>query len=62
MFQPGYRGDPRDGHDGAGLGLALAHRLAVAAGGDIRAVPLTPGADGAEPVAGGRFVVLLPSA
>ena len=28
VFEPGWRGDPGDGHDGAGLGLALAARLA----------------------------------
>jgi signal transduction histidine kinase len=35
LFDPGRRGDPDDGHDGAGLGLALARRLARAAGGDV---------------------------
>ncbi|MBA3523060.1 MAG: sensor histidine kinase, partial [Geodermatophilaceae bacterium] len=29
VFEPGYRGDPGDGHDGAGLGLALARRLVL---------------------------------
>ncbi|MBO0513962.1 HAMP domain-containing histidine kinase [Streptomyces beijiangensis] len=55
VFTPGRRADPADGHDGAGLGLALARRLARAAGGDITlAAPLasTPGA---------RFVVTLPA-
>ena len=33
VFEPGWRADPEDGHDGAGLGLALARRLAAAAGG-----------------------------
>ncbi|MFJ2645157.1 ATP-binding protein [Streptomyces sp. NPDC087420] len=51
VFEPGRRGDPADGHDGAGLGLALARRLARAAGGDIT---LESGASGA------RFVVVLP--
>ncbi len=35
VFEPGRRGDPGDGHDGAGLGLALARRLARTAGGDV---------------------------
>jgi len=35
VFEPGRRGDPADGHDGAGLGLALARRLARTAGGDV---------------------------
>jgi signal transduction histidine kinase len=46
-FEPGARLDPGDGHDGAGLGLALARRLARAAGGDITAQ-------------GARFTVRLP--
>lgn len=48
-FEPGVRG--AGDHDGAGLGLALARRLARAAGGDLRWVP---GPDGAV------FEVLLP--
>jgi signal transduction histidine kinase len=51
VFDPGWRGDPDDGHDGAGLGLALARRLATAAGGAITAVPGE----------GGRFTVELPA-
>jgi signal transduction histidine kinase len=35
VFDPGTRGDPEDGHDGAGLGLTLSRRLARAAGGDV---------------------------
>ena len=53
VFQPGWRAEPADGHPGAGLGLALARRLAEAAGGTI-------GLDGPGP--GTRFVVELPAA
>ncbi|MFJ4940483.1 sensor histidine kinase [Streptomyces pseudovenezuelae] len=35
LFQPGRRADPGDGHDGAGLGLPLARRLARAVGGEV---------------------------
>jgi two-component system OmpR family sensor kinase len=54
IFEPGIRGiqGSRDGA-GAGLGLALARRLARSASGDIEALA-RPG--------GGRFVVVLPSA
>ena len=54
IFEPGVRGN-EGAHDsgGAGLGLALARRLARSANGEIEAH--------AHP-AGGRFVVLLPSA
>ena len=52
VFEPGRRADPTDGHDGAGLGLALAHRLAVAAGGCLELGENGPGA---------AFVVHLPA-
>ena len=54
IFEPGVRGSAGgDGeHDGAGLGLALARRLARAAGGDIEARPATDG---------GHFAVRLPA-
>jgi two-component system heavy metal sensor histidine kinase CusS len=52
LFQPGRRADPDDAHDGAGLGLPLARRLARSVGGEVSHDPeLTPGA---------RFVVRLP--
>ncbi|KUJ33485.1 histidine kinase [Streptomyces sp. NRRL F-5122] len=35
LFQPGRRADEADGHDGAGLGLPLARRLARAVGGEV---------------------------
>ncbi|MBD0690952.1 two-component sensor histidine kinase [Streptomyces sp. CBMA123] len=54
VFEPGRRGDPEDGHDGAGLGLALARRLARAAGGDLTL--------GRPPIgAGACFEVSLPT-
>ncbi|MGW2645879.1 sensor histidine kinase [Streptomyces sp. NPDC001393] len=53
LFQPGRRADPGDGHDGAGLGLPLARRLARAVGGEVSYDPVhTPGA---------RFTVHLPA-
>lgn len=52
LFEPGVRGAAVDGHAGAGLGLALARRLARAAGGDVVLDPAAPGA---------TFVVTLPA-
>jgi two-component system, OmpR family, sensor kinase len=54
IFEPGVRGSAVSGgeHDGAGLGLALARRLARAAGGDIEVRPAT---------GGGHFTVRLPA-
>ena len=52
IFQPGVRVDPREDERTAGLGLALARRLASAAGGTILAT--------AGP--GGHFTVRLPLA
>ncbi len=44
VFEPGRRGSQADtDHRGAGLGLALARRLARAAGGDVVARPGPPG-------------------
>ncbi len=53
VFEPGGRADPADGHSGAGLGLALARRLARASGGDIEL---------ADSKHGARFIVTLPPA
>jgi signal transduction histidine kinase len=55
VFEAGRRADPTDRHDGAGLGLALARRLARAAGGDLVL------ADTPDPLGGARFVVSLPA-
>lgn len=52
IFAPGVRADPGDGHDGAGLGLPLARRLARAAGGDVSLGQADTGA---------RFIVRLPA-
>lgn len=53
LFQPGRRAEPGDGHDGAGLGLPLARRLARAVGGEVSYDP------GHRP--GARFTVSLPA-
>ncbi|MEU9178386.1 HAMP domain-containing sensor histidine kinase [Streptomyces sp. NPDC048550] len=53
LFQPGRQADPGDGHDGAGLGLPLARRLARSAGGEAELGE--PGDEGAV------FVVTLPA-
>jgi two-component system OmpR family sensor kinase len=52
IFEPGSRGSAGDGRRGAGLGLALARRLARAAGGEVRAQASHDG---------GHFSVVLPS-
>jgi len=44
IFEPGHRGSSPDGHDGAGLGLALARRLVNAADGSITATSSMAGA------------------
>jgi signal transduction histidine kinase len=51
IFEPGRHGPHTNGHGGAGLGLALARRLARSAGGDVTA------ASGAH---GATFTVDLP--
>jgi signal transduction histidine kinase len=55
IFEPGFRGgaQPRQGDTGAGLGLALARRLALSVDGDIQADVAGDG---------GRFVIRLPAA
>jgi two-component system heavy metal sensor histidine kinase CusS len=54
IFEPGRGGRGGNGHGGAGLGLALARRLARAAGGDVT---LAPG----QTDAGAEFCVELPT-
>jgi len=53
IFEPGVRGTSGATADGAGLGLALARRLARSASGDV---------DVETGGAGGRFVIALPTA
>ncbi|GGX44903.1 ATP-binding protein [Streptomyces noursei] len=53
LFQPGRRADDDDGHDGAGLGLPLARRLARAAGGEVSHDPTY--------TCGARFLADLPA-
>ena len=54
VFEPGVRGKGADGQPGAGLGLALAQRLARSTGGDVVVEP-------ADRPAGACFVVRLPA-
>ncbi|MFI0775762.1 sensor histidine kinase [Streptomyces sp. NPDC021212] len=67
IFEPGHRAHPDDGHDGAGLGLPLAIRLARAAGGDLRLDPTAAAASAVSAASavrgarGARFVVTLPA-
>jgi signal transduction histidine kinase len=51
VFEPGWRATVDDGHDGAGLGLALSRRLARSVSGDVTVVG-----------PGSRFRVRLPPA
>ena len=51
IFEPGVRGRPDDDHRGAGLGLALARRLARSVAGEVTVVG-----------PGSRFRVRLPPA
>jgi signal transduction histidine kinase len=53
VFEPGWRAEPSDGHDGAGVGLALARRLVHAAGGELRLERTTAGAVFAMDLPGG---------
>lgn len=53
LFQPGRRADVDDGHDGAGLGLPLARRLARAVGGEVSHDP--------GHTSGARFIADLPA-
>ncbi|MDQ2910646.1 MAG: HAMP domain-containing histidine kinase [Actinomycetota bacterium] len=53
IFEAGVRGSAANGREGAGLGLALARRLAQAVSGEVEAMPSR---------SGGRFAVRLPRA
>ncbi|MET7696421.1 HAMP domain-containing sensor histidine kinase [Streptomyces sp. NPDC005485] len=53
LFQPGRRAAPEDGHDGAGLGLPLARRMARAVGGEVSHDP--------GHTSGAHFLIDLPS-
>ena len=53
IFEPGARGEAGRGTQGAGLGLALARRLARSAGGDVTV---------SEDRGGGAFAVKVPLA
>lgn len=55
VLEPGFRAHPGDGHPGAGLGMALAQRLASGAGGAV--VPHAAG-----PAGGGAVDLVLPGA
>lgn len=55
VLEPGFRADPSEVHRGAGLGLALAARLARTAGGDLVPEP-------AGPAGGGVLHLVLPAA
>jgi signal transduction histidine kinase len=52
VFDPGTRGSAANGERGAGLGLALARRLARSAGGEVTAEHTSDG---------GLFAVRLPA-
>ena len=54
IFEPGFRAAPDDGHDGAGLGLALSRRL-------VQAVDGTITADNAAGGMGALFTVRVPA-
>lgn len=54
IFEPGYRGAVDDGEPGAGLGLALARRLARSVGGELLAIA-------SASARGGRFELRLPA-